>query len=160
MKLKNYTSSISVERSLEAIDTLLVQAGATHIARAYTGTEGKISAILFQLNVNGRPFTFKLPSNPEAVYRIFKAEIKKPHHGTFEKLKDQADRTSWSIIREWVHIQLSMIKMQQAEALEIFLPYLYDGRKDSTFYSQLKETGYKQLVAAQSDANFEQEKKG
>lgn len=144
MKLKNYTSTTSVERSLEAIDTLLVQAGASHIARSYH--DGKIGAILFQLNVNGQPFSFRLPSNPEAVFRVLMADIRKPQRGTEERVREQANRTSWAITREWVHVQLSMIQMQQAEALEVFLPYLYDGKNDSTFYSKLKEAGFKQLV--------------
>lgn len=149
MKIKNYTSMTSVERSLEAIDTLLVQAGASHIARAYH--EGKISAVLFQLTVNGRPFSFRLPSNPDAVYRVLMSEVLRPRHDTEKRVKDQADRTSWAITREWVHVQLSLIQMQQAEALEVFLPYLYDGQHDRTFYTQLKEGNFKQLPSGEKN---------
>jgi hypothetical protein len=146
MKLRNYTSNIAVDRSLEAIDTLLRQAGATHTARAYK--DGAVDAVMFQLNVNGRPYSFRLPSNPDAVFKVMMADIQKPQRGTEERVKEQSLRTAWSLVREWVHIQLSMIQLQQAEALEVFLPYLYDGKNDRTFYTQLKETGFKQLQAA------------
>ena len=44
-----------------------------------------------------------------------------------------------------------MIRMQQADALEIFLPYLYDHQNDQTFYTKLKEGGFKQLQSARND---------
>lgn len=147
MKLKNYTSTVSVERSISAIETLLVQAGASHVGRFYND-EKKLCGFLFQLPLNGIPATFKLPSNPDAVRKVMQAEVLKPHRGTMERIAEQAEKTAWRILHEWVHIQLTMIQMQQAEAIQVFLPYWYDGKKDQTLFERMRDGGFKQLTAA------------
>ena len=45
------------------------------------------------------------------------------------------------------YIQLSMIQMQQAEAIQVFLPYFYNGEKDQTLFESMKSSGFKQLKA-------------
>lgn len=146
MKLRNYTSSVPVERSVSVIESLLVEAGATHVARFYDGKS--LSGFLFQLSVDDIPVTFKLPSNPLAVRRIMESEVRKPRRGTMNRVWDQAERTAWKILAEWVHLQVTMILMQQAEAIQIFLPYAYDGKNDKTFFEKLKGNGFKQLASA------------
>jgi hypothetical protein len=142
MKLKNYTSSVSVERSTAIIESLLVKCGATHTAKFYDG--GRLSGFIFQMPVDGRALTFKLPADPQAVLRVMKSEIKKPHRDTIQRIESQAERTAWKILAEWVHIQITMIQMHQAEAIQIFLPYAYDGQH--TFYEKLKENQFRQLI--------------
>lgn len=157
MKLKNYTSGVRVEKSISEIESLLVKAGATAVSRFYVN--GRLGGFLFEIPVRGIPMTFKLPSNPEAVERVMKEGVRKPHKGTMkrigtlERIKEQAERTAWKLLNEWVHIQLSMISMQQAEAMQVFLPYIYDQKKDQTFFEKLKGTGFKQLAPAKEDPN-------
>lgn len=146
MKLRNYTSSVDVQRSISSIEMLLVQAGATHMAKFYDD-EKKIAGFLFQIPVNGIPMSFKLPCEPHAVKRIFEAEVKRPRRGTMNRVWEQAERTAWALLRDWVHVQLSMIQMQQAEAMQIFLPYAYSPSDEQTFYEKLKESGFKQLTS-------------
>jgi hypothetical protein len=145
MKLKNYTSSVSIERSISAIETLLVQAGAQYVSRFYNDKK-QINGFLFQLPVNGIPVTFKLPSNPDAVKKVMRAEVLKPREGTLERIEEQAERTAWRVLHEWVHIQLTMIQMQQAEAVQVFLPYCYDPKNDVTLFQKMRENGFKQLT--------------
>jgi hypothetical protein len=150
MKLRNYTSSVPVERSLSAIETLLVMAGATHIARFYDDQK-RIAGFLFQIPINGLSLAFKLPVNSLAVKRILETEIKHPRRGTMNKVGEQAERTAWKLLHEWVHIQLSMIEMQQAEAMQVFLPYAYDGKTEQTYFEKLKEGGFKQLTSGRGE---------
>lgn len=80
------------------------------------------------------------------------AEVKKPRRGTMNKVWEQAERTAWALLRDWVHIQLSMIQMQQAEAIQIFLPYAFDPQTEETFFEKLKGGGFKQLTGVKKDA--------
>jgi hypothetical protein len=79
------------------------------------------------------------------------AEVRKPHRGTLERIAEQAERTAWSLLRDWVHIQVTMIQMQQAEAMQIFLPYAYDGKNNQTLFEKLKGNGFKLLSAKETD---------
>lgn len=40
-----------------------------------------------------------------------------------------------------------MIKMEQAEAIQVFLPYIYDGKTDKTLFEKLKSSNFKQLTS-------------
>jgi len=146
MKIKNYTSNVAITKSISAIEELLVKAGAKAISKFYDDNN-RIAGFIFQIIVNNIPLTFKLPSNPKAVQKVMLAEIKKPHRGTKQRIIEQAEKTSWKLLHEWVHIQLSMIQMEQAETMQVFLPYAYDGKKDQTFFEKLKVNNFKQLSA-------------
>lgn len=145
MKLKNYTSTIPIEKTISNIESLLVECGAIHISKTYDN-EKKLIGIIFQLPIEGKGnITFKLPSNTLAVRRIMEQEIKRAHKGTYNRVWEQAERTAWKILHEWVYIQVTMIKLQQAEALQIFLPYAYDYKTDQTFFEKVRDSKYKLL---------------
>jgi hypothetical protein len=141
MKLKNYTSSIPPERSVALIEKKLVEVGADHIAKSYE--KGKLCGIVFQVNNNDHPQAFKLPANVEAITKIMLEEIKKPHPGTRERVREQAERTAWKLLLDWVEVQVSMIVIGRREVIEVFLPYLYDFKKDQTLYQKLVLADFK-----------------
>lgn len=45
-----------------------------------------------------------------------------------------------------VQVDVSLIKIGQVEAMEAFLPYLYDGKRDRTLYQIAKENGFAKLL--------------
>lgn len=143
MKIRNYTSEVPVERSISNIETLLVAAGASHIAKVYDDQK-EISGFIFQLAVDLMPATFKLPVNAKAVLKIFEAEAPRTKSVV---LWPQAKRTAWKLLHEWVHLQITMIQLGQAEAVQLFLPYAYDAKRDMTLFDKMKEGGFKQLGA-------------
>ncbi|MBI5598409.1 MAG: hypothetical protein HY890_01575 [Deltaproteobacteria bacterium] len=148
MNLRNYTSSAPVERSTAGIERLLVDAGATHIARSYA--DNALVGFIFTIEVSGKPITFKLPANPAAVKRLMEKGIKRARPGTARRLQEQAARTAWKLLHDWVHVQLSLIQMGQADAVQIFLPYAYDALKNETIYDRLKANGFKALTAGET----------
>jgi hypothetical protein len=145
MKIKNYTSGISVEKSVMLIEKTLVEVGATHIAKVYDNNKD-LAGITFQIQTNGMPLVFRLPSKWKEYTKLLERKIKKPHRGTIERIREQSKRTAWKLLLEWVQIQVSMIQLQQAEIIEVFLPYAYDMNKDETFFDKLKGTQFKQLT--------------
>lgn len=138
-KIKNYTSSVPADRSIMKIERMLVDAGASHISRAYEGQE--VSGFMFQLG----NFVFRLPSKVKAVEEALLSEVRKPRKETVARISDQARRTAWRILDEWVAIQISMIRLKQAEAEEVFLPYAYDFKRDKTMYELIKGGEFKML---------------
>lgn len=149
MNLKNYTSSVPTERSVSMIEHCLVRAGAQHIAKTFD-EKGNLGGIIFQIPVNTFPVTFRLPARWESCFKVMWDEVRKPRKGTEEKIRDQAQRTAWKLLSEWVEIQLSMIKLDQAEVIEVFLPYAYDVNKNQTYFEKLKGNGFKQLAESNS----------
>jgi hypothetical protein len=141
--IKNYTSSVPVERTIMRIEMELIEGGAIGIQKEYN--DGQLKAICFSIaSPEKRLLSIRLPSDIEAVYEVFKSQVKKPRPGTFENLHAQAERTAWKLIQDWVEIQMSLIKMRQVEFLQVFLPYIWNGKE--TFYAVLKQGGFKMLT--------------
>ena len=150
MNLRNYTSKVSTERSTTAIERLLADAGVTHIMRTYA--DKRLTGFVFSLVVSGRSITFKLPANPAAVKNILAKEMKRPRPETLKRLQDQSERTAWKLLHEWVAIQISLIQMGQADAVQVFLPYAYDSLKNETIYERFKANGFKALTAGKEES--------
>jgi len=142
MHIKNYTSGVPVERTIMRIEMALISGGAVGIMKDYI--DGRISAISFSIpSLEKRLVSVRLPANAEAVYEVFLSAMKRPRKETLNRLHDQADRTAWKLVQDWVEIQMAMIKMQQAELIQVFLPYIWDGKQ--TFYNLIKSGNYKML---------------
>jgi len=140
--IKNYTSSVPVDRTISKIEAILVICGATNIVKDYR--DGKLHAICFAVFLpNERKIVIRLPVYTEGVYNILAKKVKKPRKGTQDKIKVQAERTAWKLMQDWVEVQLSLISMNQADLLQVFLPYIWDGRQ--TYYARIADGGFKQL---------------
>lgn len=144
MNLKNYTSTVPASSSMAKIEKCLVEVGATDITKKYNDDKICIS-VSFRMMVNGSPLFFQLPIKVETCFKVLWAEIKKPQASTKRNVLEQAERTAWKIVSDWVEIQLSMILLQQAEIIEIFLPYVYNPETDKTFFQMIKANDFKQI---------------
>lgn len=146
--LKNYTSGVPVGRTISRIEELLAQIGAKAIGKNYAG--GKVSSITFQIEVAGRNHLIRLPANPEAVYQAMRGEVKRPHNGTLDRLREQAERTAWKLQQDWLEVELSNIRLKQKEPLQSFLAYLWDGKRTS--YQMLREQGFAGLLPEKGES--------
>lgn len=142
--IKNYTSGVPVERTINRIEGALIRGGAIGISKEYK--EGLLEAIHFSIpNPKGPGMTIiRLPGDAKAVYKALLDKMKRPREETLKRLEDQAARTAWKLIQDWVEIQMTLIEMQQLEFLQVFLPYIWDGKQ--TLYNYLKDTGFKMLT--------------
>ena len=146
--MKNYTSTVPVERTISRIEQILAKAGAQSVAKSYK--DGVVVSMSFILVIPGRgPCPIRLPANAEAVARVLKAEVRKPQAGTLERIDAQAARTAWRIMEDWVSVQMSLIEMGQAEPLQVFLSYIQVGR--GSYYDFLKCGGFKALPEGQKE---------
>jgi antitoxin component of RelBE/YafQ-DinJ toxin-antitoxin module len=148
MNLKNYTSSVPVERSIMMIEKLLMDAGALNISK--TIESNKVTGMVFQIMTEQQmPVVFKLPSKVDQCFKMMEKN-RSPRSIHRQSVKDnlklQAERTAWKLLFDWVAIQVSMIQIKQVELLEVFLPYAYDYKNEQTFFEKAKGTGFKQLT--------------
>lgn len=141
--IKNYTSDVPVSRTISRIEELLAKCGASHIAKEYN-TRGTVKALQFMIMAGTQQHVIKLPSNPEKVFLALKAKVSKPTDATIKRLREQSEKTSWKLQQDWVEVQLSMIALGQAEMLQVFLPYVFNGRE--TYYEALSARGFKGLL--------------
>ena len=137
MPIKNYTTSISEEKTVGEIMALLAQKKAMRVQIEYDA-QGRPDAISFLFAVNGVPIPFKLPCNFDGVYSSLLKGFSSTTAGRqartrFERNaenKAQARRIAWRIIKDWVAAQMALIEAEQASLAEVFLPYAV--RNDGT----------------------------
>lgn len=135
LKLKNYSTQVSVSKSIMEIEKILTSFGAEAIFKEYSG-DGRVQKLSFKINDK----VFKLPANVNGVKTVMYGDKKRYYGRDSMKHRDeQAYRVAWRIIKDWIHAQLSLISSGQAHPQEIFLPYMYDGKR--TLYQKFQDEG-------------------
>lgn len=142
MFLKNYTSNVPVTRTIAKIEELLAEFGAKAIGKNYS--DGKLVALTFQLEIEGRDVLVRLPADPTAINLKLREEVRRPREGTLDRIYEQAERTAWKLQQDWLEIELTKIRLRQTEPMETFLAYFWDGEK--TYFQLLRESKFKGLL--------------
>lgn len=165
MFLKNYTSAVPSHVTIYRIEQTLIKCGVSGIAKEYAPSpSGTISAITFKISIPEFPvMNVRLPVDEEKALqalwmdyvgtdklspdgkRIVYNSYKKKCRDDFSK---QASMTAWKIVQDWVEVQMSMIQMKQADFMQVFLPYIWNGR--TTYYEALKENKFRALLPESS----------
>ena len=139
MAIKNYTTKIDSLTSIGEIQSSLAKHGATKVMIDYEN--GEPIAVSFALNgVNGKS-GFYLPAPVEGTIRIFKKQKVKVD-------ENQAKRTAWRNVRDWVLSQMALVESCDVAVEEVFFPYLAN-KSGNTIY-QLYSNG--QLLLGEGDA--------
>lgn len=131
MAIKNYTTKVPAQRSIEEIQQALVKHGATGVLYEYEQGTGRIAALKFILPVNDQKVGFALPVQ----WRRFQAVLKR------DRVKRWADedycyRVAWRCIRDWVLAQMALHETQIVELPQVFLPFAM-GKDGTTLYDQV-----------------------
>lgn len=124
MPIKNYTTKIDCLKSIGEIQETLAKHGARKIMIDYND-EGIPEGITFAIQSCRQDLSaqaFILPANIDGVLATFKKQ------GIKADL-EQARRTAWRNVRDWIMAQMAFIESGNAQIDEIFLPYLTDGQK-------------------------------
>lgn len=143
--IKNYTSSVPANKSILEIEEILIGMGARNIAKEYDGF-GKVDTISFSIKQDEGVIPFKLPAKRGAILKFFLQQYKRPSAAQIKECEAQADRTAWRNIKTWVELQATMIKLEQVDFMEVFLPYAFLMQENKTFYQKVKEHQFKQLT--------------
>jgi len=147
MTLQNYTSTVPVNKSISHIEDVLAAHGATEILKLY-GPDQKVWAICFMRNVNGTDVPFKVPARVAECEKVLRGRVRRPRKGTIPKINEQASRTAWKIVSDWVDSQMTMMDLAQVEFMEVFMPYVFDKSRMQTVFEIAKDRGFKGLLPA------------
>lgn len=126
-KLLNYTTEIEPIRTASEIMGLLAAKGAQSIMIDYD--KGEPVGLSFKIFVNAHEVYFKLPCDVEGAYNAMRRMKIPPRYTT----REQAKRTAWRIVKNWVEAQLAIIDCGQAQMAEVFLPYALTSNGQTLF---------------------------
>ena len=133
MPIKNYTTTVPANRSIQEIQDALVRHGAVGVVYKYEKGTGKIEALKFGLEIKGQGVSFSLPVN----WRKFEAVLKQQE---VRRANDEeyVYRVAWRCIRDWVMAQLALYETEIVELPQVFLPFA-TGNNGKTIYEQVTE---------------------
>lgn len=130
MPLLNYTTKVSVTKSVQDIQKSLVKAGASSIMQDFD-EKGQIVGISFRIMLQGQPINFILPSDWKSVQQVLKNDRVRYD-------EEHARRVAWRITKDWVEAQLALLATKSVTLPQVFLPYAvrHDGK---TLYQVVAE---------------------
>lgn len=138
MALKNYTTTIAVEKTMMEIEQILAKFGATHIFKMYN-EQKEPSAIAFKCIINEQEISFKLPMEEQKILQVFRITKGFPRNRCNI---EQARKTGWRIIKDWVDSQMALIEINVVKFEEVFLPYMYDALNNETLFQKLEKNNF------------------
>jgi len=148
-KIKNFSTTISVEKTIAEIEKMLSKYGATKIMKEYDEF-GNPSRLIFAIVTEHGEMPVKLPVNVDKILEVFKVQVStKKLPNKFwggEWATEQANRVGWRIIKDWLDAQLTLLNIQMVKVHEIFLPYAYDSRSGQTLFQKMEESGFKGYI--------------
>lgn len=133
MPILNYTTSIKVEKTTGEIQEKLAKAGAQAVMTEYD-SEQVLCAVSFRMLCNGIMVNFRLPAQVDRIYVLLQRDNKVTRK---LKTREQAARVAWRIIKDWIEAQLAIVEAEQAEMVEVFLPYAQNPATGATLFEQL-----------------------
>lgn len=140
MALMNYTTTVSVERTITEITRLLVKHRAKSVVTEFD-EEGQPWGLAFEVVTLFGDRAFRLPVRVDAVERILiQQRVKSRSAGG---VRAQASRVAWRIVKDWMAAQLAILETEMVTMDEIMLPYLVTADQGRTLYEVMAE---RQLV--------------
>ena len=132
--LKNYTTKVPANRSVQEIQEMLQKHGATGVLIEYEKGTGIIASLSFKIDLKDKLIAFRLPLKwREAREVLISQGIKRAKID-----EDYVYRVSWRIMRNWVDIQMAIIELEMVKIEQVFLPYAI-GKNGKTFGENVLE---------------------
>lgn len=147
LNLANYTTTVTAERSIAEITSLLVHAGARSISFEYFAA--RPVAVTFDIEVRKSAITFTLPCDWRGAVSALQSRRKR--YGTINE--DHARNVAWRCVRDWLRAQLALIEIGSAKCEQIMLPYAVMPGGETVYQRMLAcEFGHKALPPAEGGA--------
>lgn len=151
-RLKNYTTTIKPEKTIAEIEKMLSEYGATQILKKYD-EKGRPISMAFMINTKRGEIPILLPAKIPQVLMAFERGVsKKLLPRSYSGNKEQAFKTGWRLLKDWLDVVLSRFNLDLEKPEEAFLAYLYDYEKEETLYEKLEKTGFQAIPYQKKDA--------
>lgn len=135
--IKNYTTEIPAQKTINEIQQLLGENGARGIALEYDD-RGNVKDIFFKINLNNKELAFRLPAKVDNVFNSLFADMSGNYGEREVGRRIKSVNIAWRICKIWLEAQITLINLEQAKIEEVFLPYMVmPGNK--TLYETMKE---------------------
>lgn len=137
MALLNYTTTVDAIKTAAEIEVILIRGGAKAIQKEIDN--GKVISIKFIVDSPIGTIPIELPVQIAAVAEILRKQ--KKNNPRIKTSLDQAERTAWRCLKDWVEAQMALIQIGMASMDQIFLPYVIN-KGGKTLYDTVREHGY------------------
>lgn len=140
-RLKNFSTTIAVEKTVMEIEKMLAKFGAKKILKEYDHN-GEVSGLAFSVDTPNGEMPIKLPAKIDKIEQVFKVQVSKKllpqRYWGGDWAKDQAARTAWRTIKDWIDAQFALISIEMVKVEEIFLPYTYSAKLGRTLFEAIE----------------------
>ena len=119
MPILNYTTSIDPTRTTGEIQKMLQKHDIVHFSIRYE--DKNPVGVTFAIQFNGQMLNFYLDCNIKGVHNCLINDPKVPFKN---RTKEQALKTSWRILKDWIVAQLALVEAELTTLPKVFLPYV------------------------------------
>lgn len=136
MAILNYTTRVSVDKTVNQIQGILASHRAKAVAINY-GKERIPEALSFIVETQHGDLGFRLPANMSAVAKV----MARDRVQGWSK-EGQPQRVAWRILKDWVEAQMAIVEVEMVTLEEVFLPYLLLPGSNHTLYERMIDKGF------------------
>jgi hypothetical protein len=123
----NYTTQIDPTKTAAECISRLAAHGATAIGMTYD--KGFPTGLQFQIMTAHGMQAYALPVNVDGTYNALQKAARARRIPQSKATREQAQRTGWRVIKDWLEAQLALIEAGVADMSEVMLPWmLVDGQ--------------------------------
>jgi hypothetical protein len=141
--LLNYTTTVSADKTIGEIQSILAKAGARQIMHGYDAN-GNCTELSFRIHTKFGEIAFLLPANIEAVEKVLISHRVR-HRFSRPGDREHATKVGWRILKDWVEAQIALIKTGMVSVEQVFLPFAQNA-EGQTIYEALVEKKFTGLA--------------
>jgi len=138
--LLNYTTSLTVNKTVSQVQKILMAHGAKAIAQQCA--QGRITSMFFQIEGPEGDLSIKLPVNAERVHAVLQRQYREGDlRNRAYAQPEHAERVAWRILKDWLEAQMAILESEMVTLPQIFLPYII-GDGGRTLYEVISDRGF------------------
>jgi hypothetical protein len=143
--IKNWSTTISAEKTAGEVMGILGRKGASRISMTYDEV-GTLSGMSFVLRTEYGPQGFALPVRVSGMLTAMERDRTVP---ASKCTPEQASRVAWRTAKEWLTVQIALIEAGLASLDEVMLPYAL-ADNGQTMYQVMRESKMRALEKGQA----------
>lgn len=144
-RIKNFSTQISMEKTIAEIEMMLAKSGATKLMKEFDD-KGRPFRLSFAIRTEFGEMPVKLPMNKTGLMNVFKMQVSNGvlprKYWNSEWAEEQAMRVGWRVLKDWLDSQLALLSIEMVKIEEIFLPYIYNAKLGKTMFEVLEQKGF------------------